>query len=116
MGFLDGSWTQAAAPNFRAAQYFNPLVLPSWKKLGDRNDYEYAAIFETHNYMKRKSSGGRLQSESKGKGGLRGSGWLTRPCVRGDVGCGLFVMQHRAVLKYMKKKRARLPSQELGNF
>ena len=82
MGFLDGSWTQAAAPNFRAAQYFNPLVLPSWKKLGDRNDYEYAAIFETHNYMKRKSSGGRLQSESKGKGGLRGSGWLTRPCVR----------------------------------
>ena len=43
--------------------YFNPLVLPSWKKRGDRNDYP--AIFETHNYimsLKRKwrdSSGGR---------------------------------------------------------
>ena len=49
-GFLDGSWTIPVAPNFRAAQYFNPLVLPSWKR-GDRNDYP--AIFETHNYIMR---------------------------------------------------------------
>lgn len=62
-GGLDGEWTIPVAPHHRCGMYFNPLVLPSWKKRGNRNDYP--AIFETHNYimsLKRKwrdSSGGR---------------------------------------------------------
>ena len=57
-GFLDGSWSIPVAPNFRVGQYFNPLVLPSWKKRGDRNDYP--AIFETHNYIMRLKRGWRM--------------------------------------------------------
>ena len=56
-GFLDGSWTQGVAPFVRSGPYFNPLVLPSWKKRGDRNDYP--AIFETHNYIMRLKMGWR---------------------------------------------------------
>jgi len=56
-GFLDGSYTQGVAPFVRSGQYFNPLVLPSWKKRGDRNDYP--AIFETHNYFMRLKMGWR---------------------------------------------------------
>ena len=33
------------------------MVLPSWKKRGDRNDYP--AIFETHNYIMRLKMGWR---------------------------------------------------------
>ena len=45
-GGLDGDWTIPVAPHNRCGVYFNQLVLPSWKKRGDRNDYP--AIFETH--------------------------------------------------------------------
>eukprot|EP00966_Prymnesium_polylepis_P288211 6657028-Prymnesium_polylepis.1 len=51
LGALDGSWRQNVAPFTRSGQYFNPLILPSWKKRGDRDDYP--AIFETHNYIMR---------------------------------------------------------------
>ena len=50
-GGADGRWQQTVAPFQRDMMYFSPLVLSSWKKDGDRNDYPQ--IFETYNYITR---------------------------------------------------------------
>ena len=49
-GAADGAWILqgAGAIHHRAAQYYNPLILP-WKKRGDVNDYP--AIFMAYNYI-----------------------------------------------------------------
>ena len=50
-GGADGRWQQTVAPFQRDMMYFSPLVLSSWKKIGDRNDYP--AIFKTYSYITR---------------------------------------------------------------